>query len=163
MPISLLTENDRKEQLSQAYIAALSARCGFTISIPNLDRDSVDIQVSSGTSRRASIQLQLKATSSPEWDRDELKFQLKAKNYNDLVIKRQVPLLLAVMVLPENPADWLCVEPEQLVMKQCVWWLSLIGLSPTDQGSLQVRLPRANLLTMDALTTLITRSEENLL
>ena len=163
MPLALLTENDRKEQLSQAYIAAISASCGFTISIPNLDRDSVDIQVSSGTSRRASVQWQLKATSSPDWDGEELKFQLKAKNYNDLVTRRQVPLLLAVMVLPEDPADWLRIDLDQLVMKRCVWWQSLIGQPPTDQGSLQVRVPRANLLTMDALTTLICRSEENTL
>ena len=163
MPLALLTENDRKEQLSQAYIAAISARCGFTISIPNLDRDSVDIQVSSGTSRRASVQWQLKATSSPNWDADNLKFQLKAKNYNDLVIRRQVPLLLAIMVLPDDPADWMIVDSDRLVMKRCVWWQSLIGLPATELASLQVSLPRANLLTMEALTTLISRSEENTL
>lgn len=163
MVIALLSENDRKEQLSQAYVAAISARCGFTISIPSLDRDSIDLQVSSGTSRRASVQFQLKATSSPTWDDNELKFQLIAKNYNDLVARRQVPLLLAVMVLPDDPTDWLLIEPDHLILKRSVWWHSLIGLPAIEQGSKQVRIPRANLLTTETLTDLISKSEENLL
>lgn len=163
MPPSLLTLNDRKEQLSLAYVASIAAAGGFTFSIPNLDRDSIDILVSSGTSRRASVQFQLKATSVPDWDGDDLKFQLKSKNYNDLVVRRQVPLLLAVMVLPDDPTEWLTATTEQLVMKRCLWWHSLIGRAPTDQGSFQVRLPRANLLTTAALTTLISRSEEDTL
>jgi Domain of unknown function (DUF4365) len=161
VPLALLTDNDRKEQLSRAYVAAIAAHSGFTVSIPDLDRDSIDIQVSSGTSRRASVQFQLKATSSPDWDGDELKFQLKAKNHNDMVMRRQVPLLLAVMVLPDNPTDWLVVDDTQLAMKRCVWWASLIGRPPTEQGSVQVRLQKTDVLTSDALKDLIGLSEDN--
>ena len=161
MTLPLLTDNDRKEQLSCAYVAAIAAYCGLSVSIPTPDRDSVDIRVSSGTSRRAAVEFQLKATSSPDWDGDDLRFQLKAKNYNDMVIKRQVPLLLAVMVLPDDPAEWLIVDIDQLAMKQCVWWTSLIGKPATEQGSVQVKLHSSNLLTPIALHELIRRSEEN--
>jgi len=159
VPLTLLTDNDRKEQLSRAHVAAIAAHGGFTVSIPDLDRDGIDIQVASGTSRRASVQFQLKATSSPDWVGDELRFQLKAKNHNDMVVRRQVPLLLAVMVLPENPTDWLVVDDAQLAMKRCVWWASLIGRPPTEQGSVQVRLARTKVLTPDALKDLIGLSE----
>jgi len=159
VPPALLTDNDRKERLSHAYIAAMAAHCGFTVLTHDLDRDTIDIQVSSGTSRRASVQFQLKATSSPNWDGDELKFQLKRKNYNDMVLQRQVPLLLAVMVLPEDPSDWLVVDDYQLAMKRCVWWASFIGKPPTEQGSVQVRLKRNDALTPDALKSLILLSE----
>lgn len=163
MPQPLLTMNDRKEQLSQAYIAALAAGCGYAISIPNLDRDSVDIQVSSGSSRRASVQFQLKATSSPDWVGNDLRFQLKQKNYNDLVLERQVPLLLAIMVLPSAEADWLSVSADELVLKRCVWWHSLIRQPQTDQGSKQVVISGTNVLDQTALTDLIVRSENGTL
>lgn len=163
MPQPLLSISDRKEQLSQAYVAALSASCGYTISIPNLDRDSVDIQVSSRSSRRASVQFQLKATSSPEWMGNDLKFQLKQKNYNDLVVERQVPLLLAVIVLPPQEIDWLNVSENELVLKRCVWWHSLIGEAVTVQGSKQVVISGAKVLDQSALTDLIKRSEDGTL
>ncbi|WP_322894048.1 MULTISPECIES: DUF4365 domain-containing protein [unclassified Yoonia] len=163
MPHRLLSENDRKEQLSQAYVAALAAGCGYTVSIPNLDRDSVDIQVSSGSSRRASVQFQLKATVSPDWSDDGLKFQLKQKNYNDLVCVRQVPLLLAVMVLPAQEQDWLTVSLNEMILKQCVWWHCMIGNATTDQGSKQVLISTTNILDQKSLCDLIRRSEEGTL
>lgn len=163
MPPSLLSLNDQKEQLSQAYVAAIAAGCGYIISVPNLDRDSIDIQVSSGSSRRASVQFQLKATSAPNWSGDDLLFQLKQKNYNDLVLERQVPLLLAVMVLPQQESDWLTVSPNELVLRRCVWWHSLIGEPPTDQGSKQVVISGANVLDPIALKGLIARSEDGTL
>ena len=157
----LLSDNDRKEQLSLAYMAALSAHCGFTWSIPSLDRDSVDMTICSGTSRRASVSFQLKATSSPRWSKEALSFQLKAKNYNDLVAMTQSPRLLAVMVLPNDERMWLRATETQLTMRKCVWWLSLRGWPLTEQGSVQVNVPRANLLTLEALQSLIRRSEED--
>jgi hypothetical protein len=159
----LLSINDRKEQLSQAYIAALAAGCGYTVSKPNLDRDSVDVVVSSGSSRRASVEFQLKATSSPDWIGNDLRFQLKQKNYNELALERQVPLLLAVMVLPSAEADWLSVSPDKLVLKRCVWWHSLIREPQTNQGSKQVVISGASVLDQSALIDLIDRSEKGTL
>ena len=163
MLLPLLGDNDRKEQLSLAYLHALAAVGGYTVSIPNLDRDSNDICISSGSSRRSSVQFQLKATSSPNWSADALRFQLKAKNYNDLARRRQVPLLLAVMVLPERPTEWLTLTPDEMVLKKCVYWMSLIGEKETDQGSKLVQIPKINLLTLDCLSDLIQKSEDNLL
>jgi len=159
----LLSDNDRKEQLSVAYLTALSAYCGYTWLIPNLDRDSVDLMICSRTSRRSSVSFQLKATSSPTWGKEGLNFQLKAKNYNDLVGLTSSPRLLAVMVLPSDDEEWLQADESQLIMRKCVWWQTLRGRSPTEQGSVQVTLPKENLLAPDALRKLIRRSEENTL
>jgi hypothetical protein len=158
---ALLSDNDRKEQLSLAYMHALAAFCGYSWSTPSLDRDSVDIEVRSRTSRFAGVAFQLKATSSPDWSAEGLKFQLKAKNHNELVPAAvQTPRLLAVMVLPEDEDDWLRVDNRELVMRRCVWWLSLRGRTPTEQGSVQVTIPKANSLQPDALRDLIRRSQE---
>lgn len=157
----LLSENDKKEQLSRVYVAAIASAAGFVVSTPELDRDSVDVVVSSGGKRRASVGFQLKATSAADWDGAELKFQLKSKNFNDLVVLRQVPLLLLVMELPSDPHDWLDVSEDQLVLKRCAWWLSIVGQNETEQGSKQVRIPRANQLTVSAMKKLISQSESN--
>jgi len=157
----LLTDNDRKEHLSRAYMHSLAAFCGYSWSAPNLDRDSIDIEVKSRTSRFAGVAFQLKATSSPNWSAHGLLFQLKAKNYNELVPAVQTPRLLAVMVLPEDKHDWLRADDQELALRNCMWWLSLKGQTPTEQGSVQVTLPKANLLNPDALRALIRRSEEN--
>ncbi|RBI74013.1 DUF4365 domain-containing protein [Roseovarius sp. TE539] len=159
----LLSENDKKEQLSFVYASAVATACGYTFSTQNLDRDSTDITISSRSSRRASIAFQLKCTSSPDWDEDVLKYQLKAKNYNDLVAPRQTPLLLLVMELPPEPEDWLSISREQLVLKRCAWWVSIIGQPETDKGSKQVRIPRSNLFGIDAMQELIKKSETNAL
>jgi hypothetical protein len=159
----LLTDNDRKEQLSMAYLAALCAHCGYTWSSPKLDRNSVDLTVHSRTSRFASLSFQLKATAKPKWSTEGLNFQLTAKNFNELVVQTQSPRLLAVMVLPDDDTQWLQADDVQLVMRRCVWWQTLRGRTPTEQGTVQVTLPSANLLTLDALRSLIRRSEENTL
>lgn len=163
MPQPLLTDNDRKEQLSLTYLYALAAVGGYAVSIPNLDRDSTDIIVQSKSSKRAQVAFQLKATSSPNWSVDALRFQLAAKNFNDLVLTRRTPLLLAVMVLPANAADWMTLTADDMVLRNCVYWLSLIGEPETDQGSKVVIIPKVNLLTVGSLRDLIQKSEDNLL
>ena len=159
----LLSENDQKERLSLAYIAALAAFARYTISVQEPDRSSIDVTVHSRTSTYASVAFQLKATSVPEWADGELFFQLKAKNFNELECVRQTPALLAVMVLPSDRAEWLTVDETQIVLRRCVWWVSLRGLGQTTQGSRQVRMPKANLLTVDTLRELVKKSEEGTL
>lgn len=159
MTDALLTTNDQKERLSLAYVAALAAGGGFTLSVRELDRDSIDLTVHSRTSSFAAVGFQLKATSSPDWSDEVLRFQLGAKNFNDLEASRQTPALLAVMVLPPEPSEWMTVGDSQLTMRRGVWWVSLRGFGPTSQGSRQVSLPKANLLTVESLRELIGKSE----
>lgn len=163
MPMSdeLISLNDKREQLSLAYVSAVASKAGYSISNVNLDRDSIDITVSSGSSRRASVAFQLKATSSPEWIGDELCFQLKKKNFNDLAIQRQVPLLLLVMELPASESDWLLIDENRLQLKKCCWYLSLEGRPKLeDQKSKVVRIPKENAFSVSVLKSLIAQSNE---
>ena len=45
MTATLLTVPDQKEQLSLVYVKALAARAGFATSVPEPDRDSVDLRI----------------------------------------------------------------------------------------------------------------------
>ena len=85
---TLLTGPDQKEGLSLAYVKALAARAGFSTSVPEPDRDSVDVRIMAGGPRRPALDLQLKATAdlaNPQTG--FLRFRLTIKNYNDLRVE----------------------------------------------------------------------------
>ena len=156
----LLTDNDKKEKLSIAYVLAVAAAAGYSTSSPDADRDSIDIEISAGGSMRAKIALQLKATSTPKWKNDSLSFSLKRKNYDDLTADRHVPLILVVMTLPSQQSSWLQTSLEVLELRHCAWWLSLKGFPSITQDSKVVSVPKAQPFDVDALKGLISRSRE---
>ena len=45
MPDLLLSQEDIEERLSQRYVEAVAARAGFTTSLPDLDRNGIDLQI----------------------------------------------------------------------------------------------------------------------
>lgn len=139
----IITENQRKEGISYAYLTALAAWGGHTVQPgPNPDMDSVDATVRNGPPSWATMDIQLKATARADVKPDGLHFRLKKKNYNDLVEERRtVPLLLVVFDLPADESEWIDCTPERLIMRRCGWWLSLAGQNPMDAGSATVVLP----------------------
>lgn len=48
MAEALLSEPDQKEALSIVYVRALAAWAGYLTSIPEPDRDSIDLQIRAG-------------------------------------------------------------------------------------------------------------------
>ena len=59
MIATLLTTADQKERLSLLYINALVVRAGFVTSVPELDRDSIDLRIQAGGPQRPALDLQL--------------------------------------------------------------------------------------------------------
>ena len=140
----ILTDNQRKEKLSLAFIAALAARDGHMFQQgPEPDMDSIDATVRSGPPSREAVDLQLKTTSNAQKHPDGLHFRLKLKNYNDLVTQRAIPLVLVVLELPAEESRWLDCTPERMILRKCGWWMSLAGRDPLDAGSATVVIPRA--------------------
>ncbi|MCY4632965.1 MAG: DUF4365 domain-containing protein [Acidobacteria bacterium] len=158
---TLLTVPDQKEGLSLVYVKALATRAGFLTSVPDPDRDSVDLRIQAGGPRRPALDLQLKATT--ELDEPQagfLPFRLTIKNYTDLRVETQTPRLLVVLELPTDESRWMTVTPEDLVLRRRAYWLSLqegheeiIG-----QQTATVRIPQNNVFDVEALQTLMERS-----
>ena len=95
MTDGILTDNDRKAELSFAYLASLAAKAGYTCQRgPQPDVDSIDATIRSGDPMRTQFDVQLKATSTPNKKEDGLHFRLSRKNYNDLITTRMTPLIL---------------------------------------------------------------------
>ena len=138
----ILTDNNRKAELSFAYIAALAAHAGYTCQRgPEPDAASIDATIRSGDASGTQFDVQLKATSAPNRGRNGLHFRLSKKNYNDLVADRMTPLLLVVLELPPADADWLECTVEHLTMRRCGWWAWLSGRAPTDGETTTIVIP----------------------
>ena len=89
---------------------------------------------------------------------DGLHFRLRRKNYNDLTLKRQSPLILVVLELPAEDKDWIECTTDHLHLRRCAWWLSLRGGAPTEAGSKTVVIPDTQRFTETSLEQLMNRA-----
>lgn len=164
----LLTENQVKEELSIAYLHAIAAKAGFSCEKLRVDMDSIDIIIGANglldkdsTLYSPEIKLQLKASSVILPTHGLIHFQLPIKNYNDLRHKSTSPRLLALLLLPDNAAEWLEHTEDELILKKCVYWLNLYGMPDTDnQVTITVKIPTANVLSPNIIKDLMLKASK---
>src|SRR5437867_2431269 len=123
--------SDHKDLFAEAYVRAVAAVGGYIPGGPERDRESCDIQLSSSGSTIGApprLEIQIKGTSGQP-SHDEVTYDLKQKNYDDLRhVPRLVPIILVVVVVPgDAPDGWLQQSSEELIMRRCGYWLSLRG------------------------------------
>ena len=157
----LLTSPDQKEGLSLVYARALAARAGYLVSVPEPDRDSIDLRIQAGGAHRPALDLQIKATVCIGEARDgKLSFRLPIKNYNDLRVETQTPRLLVVLDLPNDESRWMTVTIEKLILRRRAYWLNLQRdhEEVTDQKTVTVRIPEQNIFDVETLKGLMEQS-----
>ncbi len=98
-------------------------------------------------------------TESPD---GVLPFRLSRKNYRDLSDDTQTPRLLVVLELPKDDARWMTVTREDLILRRRAYWLSLQEdcSDVRDQQSVTVRIPKQNVLDVEAMRELMERSRK---
>jgi hypothetical protein len=162
-----LPENQLKEELSYAYIHTIAARAGFSCDHPRRDFQSMDIQVNSEGQAcedavvfQAHLGLQLKATSGEFPENDTISYSLPIKNYNDLRRLNAIPRLLVLFCMPPNADLWVQHDiGEHLITRRCAYYLNLYGLPEvTNETARTVQIPKQNVLTVDALKTLMAQA-----
>jgi uncharacterized protein DUF4365 len=155
--------NKQKEQFSIAYVRAVVAAAGYNVYKMEVDEDSVDLGIAATASSdlplRPRLDLQLKCTAAEAALHDEfIHFPLKVKNYSDLRNSGLVPQALVVVLVPTEVQDWLTQTEEQLFLRRCGYWLSLLGEPAVDNTeSVTVRIPRAQQFTPLALQDMMRR------
>lgn len=163
----MITIQHRQEQLSRAYVHAVTARAGHIFLPADLDYgiDGSLRQVKDRNGRRFesgyAIDIQLKATTNWSADNGHIVYDLEAKTYNDLIDRfneqRATQMLLVVLCLPADENEWLNVSQDQLILKNCCYWCKLDG-QPTDNAQTKrVRIPSANILSPDVVAALLDR------
>lgn len=137
----------QKEEFSNAFVQAAAAVAGFSMSKPSVDDDSIDWCLhdrgGAGTVRSPRLELQLKSTANPTFVEADLRYDLKVKNYHDLIPEDvMVPRILVVVALRDIVGDWHHLDDERLLLRSCAYWVSLRGYASTaNLHTITVRLP----------------------
>jgi hypothetical protein len=162
---SMMTRNDRQEALCRAYVRAVAAQAGVICGKPESDYGVdlclrvVRIRGRRHLDRGGQIDLQLKSTMLAIEEDTEIKYDLDVTTYDDLREEMDnCPRILVLLVLPDDESKWLEQSPEQLLLRRCVYWLSLTGRPPTKSTStVRIAIPRANVFSVDAVRLLLNR------
>jgi hypothetical protein len=156
-----LSLNDQMEALSRAFVAAIAAKAGYAMSIPDFDRDSIDLMVFAKGAMRPQIGIQLKATTAFPLDVTTINFPLSIKNYDDLRVPTQTPRILVVLALPSDYAQWLDNQEHHLLMRRCVYWKSLRGSPETrNTASVSISIDIKERFDVPTLISLMQKSRE---
>lgn len=159
MADEILSPQDQQEALSQAYVQAVAGKAGYTISVPNFDRDSIDVTIGAGGRMRPRLDLQLKATINLTLKDGSYSFPLSKKNYDDLRAQIRTPRILVVLDMPRNEREWIEISPQQLILRRAAYWKSLHGLPDSENTStVTVKIPASSKFDVDGLKALMEQS-----
>lgn len=163
----MLTDNHICEGLSRAYVQAVAARAGCNCSVRAHDYgiDGTFLQVTSIgeelVEEGATINFQLKSSSSANLVkvRDEVvTYKLEARAHRVLAGPHPIPRILILLVLPEDPTEWLSADESALQLRRCAYWLSLRAQTPTANAeTITVPIPRVQRFDVEALTAMLDR------
>ncbi|MEU8524539.1 DUF4365 domain-containing protein [Streptomyces sp. NPDC048629] len=153
-----MEHNNHQGWYGETFVAAIAAAAGFQVAVPYPDigkdlilgRDHEDPELD------VQIALQVKTRRVGDFTSTAggFKISLSADRFNRLRGRRQVPCYLVMVIVPEEPADYIEVRGRALTLRHSAYWVSLEHHRlPIQQGqkSVTVTVPRENLLTIEAL------------
>ncbi|HJA94750.1 MAG TPA: DUF4365 domain-containing protein [Candidatus Eisenbergiella merdipullorum] len=154
-----------KEDISISYISALCAYAGIAYEIVRHDDDSTDgilrkrIILDNNRKYDAELRIQLKCTSASSQYADlgnSLTYRLKVKNYNDLCLPSTTPIILGLLVLPEDEKEWILWSREELLIRGCMYWAEFSGASESENAeSVTVRIDKKQILNAETLSLIL--------
>ena len=157
-----MTLEQIKEQLSVHFIGTMASLKGYRVGRPH-DDYGVDIvleriQVYEVAGKRRffssgqSIDIQLKATTKSQLtlSGDQIKYDLRVQNYNDLINRRlarekhknsYISLLLILFVLPDDPKKWVKVKSNgNLLLRGNAYWFYPSDTMPLSDNKYKQRI-----------------------
>lgn len=146
----MLPRANIQEQLSLAYVQAISALAGCVVDRP-IDY-GVDLwlgyltRMNDGGRRDFGhkIGIQAKATTDAEVSGTLVRYALEAKAYRDLTASRGLPRILVLYVMPKGEEQWAQATEDELILRRCAYWEYLRGRAPSDnQSSVTIEIPRS--------------------
>ncbi|MCI8293486.1 MAG: DUF4365 domain-containing protein [Hespellia sp.] len=156
-----------KEDISISYISALCAYAGIAYEVVRHDEDSTDgilrkrFLLDGKRKFNAELRIQLKCTSSPSQytdNGDTLTYKLKAKNYNDLCLPATTPIILGLLILPEDENLWINWTREELLIKGCMYWAEFSEETESEnKGTVNIKINKKNVINTESLQNLLER------
>lgn len=156
-----MISTNHMEDIHISYISALCASAGISYDIQRHDDDSTDgvikktITLPNESLFEASLRIQLKSTYSPSMytEKDDvITYSLKVKNYNDLCRKATTPIILGLLILPEDDSEWVQCNLEELLIKGRMYWADFSSShESTNKNTVTVSIPKTNIVNQDFL------------
>jgi hypothetical protein len=167
-----LDPKDIESELSYAYLHAVASKAGIGCKIPPRHEDNRGVdailtcweQFPDCYREEIDLKIQLKATiQEPSQTDTHFSYFFKgAKQYDFLREETQrIHRLLVVLFLPINEEEWLSVQPDYLILKNCAYWISLRGAESGNSSGQTVYLPKEQLLTPENLRAIFAKLARN--
>lgn len=164
--------NDKlfEEDLSISYLRAVAAKAEIVFELRHRDVNSKDANLTKSIMTAnglfdSELNVQLKSTYSKALytdDGETITYSLKVKNYNDLCKKTTTPIILCLLILPEEKEQWVTQTPDELTLRHCMYWVSLQGMPETaNKTTCDVKIPKKNILNVETLNSLLTQIAVN--
>lgn len=157
-------QNAISERLGHAILEIVAARAGCEVMQPPTDFKSIDAMIKPiSPTVDGQIDVQIKGSAGLARDSAHIKFPLKIKNYNDLRSSNvMVPRMLVVADLAPSDTDWVSTSSDEVIFRRSVYWVDLHSLPATqNKTSVTIDIPLSNVLSAQALASLIGRSYAN--
>lgn len=158
-----MTPQHIEEDLSRAYVFAVSARAGMNVSFSQSHDYTIDGHIhevcrSHGRYVESGIALdfQLKASKRCVDDGNFIKYDFDADTYNYLRTrtdqKHTTPVVLLLLVLPQDENEWLNVSQEALILKKACYWAKITGNFTQNSSTTRIEIPKSQLFDVSAVT-----------
>jgi len=168
----MMPESNIKEKLSQRFVELVAAYNGFNVSYSDKDFGT-DLTIDEvgrrfenrrirvfSTGRKLDFQLKSTTVGSIEDKENFIVYDLEAKNFNDLVDRRNnscFPLFLILFILPDEKEDWLSISDQSLLLKKCAYWyIPDRGEKSTENNSTKrIKINQRNLFNINTIHQLL--------
>lgn len=160
-----ITEQHIKEGISKGYVKAVAHYTGLNIKEYEYDYgmdgtfSGVRVRDNRIVSNGFNLDFQLKASVNVIEEEDIVKYNLEAKNYNDLVDQDiGTPRILILYKLPRDKDKWINVNKDKTVFNCCAWWCYLRGSEPTSNREKKtIRIPKSQIFDERSLKELMNK------
>ncbi|MCL1996819.1 MAG: DUF4365 domain-containing protein [Defluviitaleaceae bacterium] len=153
--IIIIDTNKQKEEMSIAYLNAICAFEGISLTRNPHDSDGIDCTLSKeflldkNMKFLAKIDVQLKSTSEQHKEFEmHFTYPLKKKNYDDLRREATVKSFLFLFILPKKKNEWLHQTIDELIIKECMFHLDLMDFPSSENTSrVTIEIPKNNIVS----------------
>ena len=155
------------DELATAYIQAVAAVAGATISVSRRDY-GVDgtIKCVAATDKDGyfetgfPVEFQLKGTSVATVVTNIVKYDLRVRNYNLIVTRKPTatPYYLFLVCFGSDPAQWAVADTALRLNASAFWWTGS-GMPSENAASVRIEIPTENRLTSEAIVNILNASE----
>lgn len=167
-----MTKAHIKERLSTDFVSILAHSQGFTIKQPELDY-GVDLKIGAVThylingekryfqsSKIIDVQLKSTTTENVIFTETAVKFDLKTKNFNDLVFRKNgkkqtkgvhIPLILICYIVPASIKNHVKIDESKMTIEGSAFWYypsESMQFSKNKQSQ-RIEIPLENRINLD--------------